>query len=330
MTNTKQIKITKLFRKGATKASDDCQELQEEIQELEKQLGQKHYELFQIQRNKYRSKSAKVNTLPKKPEVFVRPQIIMLQNSIDTMKKNLELTSMVSGMEVQSYVSGELCCIVYHLQHDSQHQIKHCLEIDMTSGKNEIKRSSFPLGFNFKAIIDEFDNVMKPACLGSIRKALVAYYDRLTQFDALKKLLNIEAKLFKKLDSSYIEISFFAEANVDNECVMIPIVLILDYDINDIRPKTYRFNDSDLSEDISSVLHTQCTVFRKKELHKAFRDAFMDGIGPYKLLKQLTVDEPNYQQQRRKRFRPNKHNPHNDDTFLPEECSDQGDNDDDI
>lgn len=65
----------------AIRAPDDCQELQEEIQDLERQLKQKHYELFQVQRNKYKSKSARVNTLPKKPEVFVRPQVCLFYSS---------------------------------------------------------------------------------------------------------------------------------------------------------------------------------------------------------------------------------------------------------
>lgn len=34
--------------------------------------------------------------------------------------------------------------------------------------------------------MQDYDNIMHPDCLGAIRKALVAYYNRLEQFEALK------------------------------------------------------------------------------------------------------------------------------------------------
>lgn len=53
-------------------------------------------------------------------------------------------------------------------------------------GVNEVSKSSLPLGFNLEAVMQDFDNIMLPECLGAIRKALVAYYNRLEQFEALK------------------------------------------------------------------------------------------------------------------------------------------------
>lgn len=54
---------------------------------------------------------------------------------MESLKKNIELMSLLSGMEVQSYEADDHCAIVYHMQHDSEHQIKHGLSIDMKSGE---------------------------------------------------------------------------------------------------------------------------------------------------------------------------------------------------
>ncbi|CAH2069038.1 unnamed protein product, partial [Iphiclides podalirius] len=322
----------KLLGRKLPKDSQELLELQEDIQQLEEKLREKHNELFKIKRNKYRSKPTVTKS---KPEAFVRPQKIMLQNSIHSIQKNLELMSMLSGMEVQSYAAGDHCCIMYHLQHDAEYEVKHCLRIEMKGGKNEVTKCSFPLGFNFKAVTEEFDNIMMPACLSSIKKALIAYYDRFKQFEELQKLLNVEAQLFKKLDTSHIEISFFAETDMEgeDEPVVLHIVLMLDYRVYDVRPKTYCFNEDDLPEDAPKALRSQCAEFRKKPLQKAFKEAFMDGVGRYRLMQQLKTrvreDEirPEPKQRTHKRFRPNKQNYNNDDTFLPEECSDQGEDD---
>lgn len=53
-------------------------------------------------------------------------------------------------------------------------------------GVNKVSKSSLPLGFKLDAVMQDFDNIMLPECLGAIRKALVAYYSRLEQFEALK------------------------------------------------------------------------------------------------------------------------------------------------
>lgn len=42
--------------------------------------------------------------------------------------------SMLTGMEVKSYVAEDHCCIVYHMQHNSGLIDKHGLRIDMNSG----------------------------------------------------------------------------------------------------------------------------------------------------------------------------------------------------
>lgn len=62
-------------------------------------------------------------------------QKIGLKNSVESLKKNIELMFLLSGMEVQSYQSDDHCAVVYHMQHNSEHQIKHGLKIDMKSGK---------------------------------------------------------------------------------------------------------------------------------------------------------------------------------------------------
>lgn len=61
-------------------------------------------------------------------------QKIILNNSVESLKRDLELISMLSGMEVQSYVANEHCCIVFHMQHDTRHEVKHGLKIDMNTG----------------------------------------------------------------------------------------------------------------------------------------------------------------------------------------------------
>lgn len=53
-------------------------------------------------------------------------------------------------------------------------------------GAYEVSESSLPLGFNLTAVLDSFDKVMQPECLLSVRRALVAYYDRLDQYNKLK------------------------------------------------------------------------------------------------------------------------------------------------
>nr|XP_026484498.1 uncharacterized protein LOC113392332 [Vanessa tameamea] len=324
MTNTKQMKITKLFKKGATKIAEDNTELRDEIKELENKLKEKHNELFQIQRNKIRKKVSPIN---KKKDTFIRPQKIVLSNSVESLKRSLELISMLTGMEVQSYVADDHCCIVYHMQHSSGHLVKHGLRIDMSSDGNVVSKSSLPVGFNLKAVMEDFDNVMMPDCLGSIRKALVAYYDRLEQFEALKKLLNIEAEMFKILDGSHMEITFFAQSQVEEE-EQFSVTLILDYRVYDIRPKTYCFKEIDLPEGASEILKEQCLVFKRKALNKAFKETFMNDIGTYKLVQQLGPRRSAHDVRKTKRLRPNKHQYNNDDTFLPEDCSDQGDDDD--
>ncbi|XP_034841039.1 uncharacterized protein [Maniola hyperantus] len=317
----KQIKITKLFRKGtSTKQPEECDELQQEIDALEQRLQEKHNELFQIQRNNCRRKALP----PKQKEpAFVKPQKIVLTASVETLKRNMELMSMLTGVEVQSYVLDDHCCVLYHMQHSTSSFVTHGLRIDMHSDGNKVSKSSLPLGFNLKAVVGEFSNIMTPKCLGAVRKALVAYYDRLEQYEALKKLLHIEADLFKLLDGSHIEISFFVQSHMqEEEDEHIRVTLILDYRVYDIRPKTYCFKENELPEDVSELLKQQCAVFKKKPLRKAFKQAFMGDVGPYRLVQQPDLSEEQ-QQKRPERFRPNKNNYNNDDTFLPEDCSDQ-------
>ncbi|KAG6456922.1 uncharacterized protein LOC115447834 [Manduca sexta] len=324
MTNTKQLKITKLFRKGVSRVPEDVDDLQEEIEQLEQRLKERQDELFQMQRANLRRK---ISPIKKRAEPFVRPQKIVLTNAIEGLKNNLELTSMLTGVEVQSYEVGEHCCVLFHMQHDSPHELKHGLRIEMQRGANIVSKSSLPLGFNLSGVMEDYDNIMLPECLGSIRKALVAYYDRLQQFEALKKMLNIDAQLFKILDGSHIEITFAVQSNMEQEEDQINLVLLLDYKVYDIRPKQFAFKDIDLPESAILALKEQCTVFKRKPLRKAFKEAFLSDVGPYKLVQQVGADPEQRQQPRRlKRFRGNNYNYNNDDTFRPDDCS--GDSDD--
>ncbi|XP_013197232.2 uncharacterized protein LOC106140213 [Amyelois transitella] len=326
MANTKkQQKISKLFRRGInTKPVEEYDEINDELKQLEQQLKEKQDELFQLQRNSYRRKASPVK---KQSEPFISPKKIVLNNSVESTKRQLELMAMLTGVEVQSYAADDHCCIVYHMQHDAKHQIKHGLRIETKSGKNEVSKSSLPLGFNFNSVMEDFENIMMPECLGAIRKALQAYYSRLEQFESLKKLVNMEAQLFKLQDGSHIEISFLARNEADEEDEPISIVLMLDYRVYDIRPKSFSFKELDLSEEETVSLNEQCAVFKKKPLHKAFKEAFIDGIGHYKLINQIGA-RPSQRPRARKRFRPNNQHYNNDDTFRPEDCSDQSDGDD--
>ncbi|XP_023954791.1 uncharacterized protein LOC112058299 [Bicyclus anynana] len=319
----RQLKITKLFRKGAnTRQTEDYEELQQ-VQKLEEKLREKQNELFQIQRNNCRRKTAPPKPKSKDSE-FVKPQKIILTTSVEILKKNVELMSMLTGVEVQSYVADDHCCVVFHMHHKSDTFVKHGLRIDMHSDGNEISKSTMPVGFNLIAVIGEFDKITRPRCLGAIRRALVAYYDRLHQYDALKDFLNVEANMFKKLDGSYIEISFSVQSR-DEEDEQIQATLMLDYRVYDVRPKTFCFMENENLQDVMEILMQQCLAFKKKPLKKAFKEAFMDDIGQYRLVQHVGVRREEEQQRRPKRFRPNKNDYNNDDTFLPEDCSDQSD-----
>ncbi|XP_026764489.2 uncharacterized protein LOC113522845 [Galleria mellonella] len=326
--NIKQQKITKIFRKGLTvpKQSDHRDEEHEEILKLQQVLKGKQDELFQLQRNSFRCKASPPTK--RKPDPFVRPQKIVLANSVASLKRDLELMAMLSSMEVQSYVANDHCSIIYHMQHDSKNEIKHGLRIEMKPGAKEVSKFSLPLGFNFDGVMEDFNNIMMPDCLGAIRKALVAYYDRLEQYDALKRLLNVEAELFKKIDGSHIEITFVVKSN-DPEEEQIGVVLMLDYRIYDIRPKTFNIREIDLPDGAAEALQQQCIVFRRKPLRKAFKEAFIDGVGPYKFVRQVGEDRPDRPQHAHKRRRVQTHaHYNNDDTFRPEECSDRSDDED--
>ncbi|KAJ8733712.1 hypothetical protein PYW07_014263 [Mythimna separata] len=313
---TKQLKITRLFGKRAIRLPEDCDDLQDEIQRLELQLKEKQDEMFQLQRNSYRHKAS---PMKKKGESFVRPEKLILTNAVSRLKKDLELMSVLSGIEVQSYVPDDHCCIVYHMQHAAEHEVKHGLRIETKNGLNEVSKLSLPLGFNLEAVMENYDNIMLPECLVDFRKALVAYHSRQKQFDTLKRMLNSEAELYKVLDGSQMQISFVAQNDMDEDAKPFDVELVLDYRINDIRPKQISFKETDLPEGAVDVLRQQCAVFKKKSLSRAFRDTFIDGAGPYKLVKQ--VSSPTASPRRRRALRPHRRDYNNDDTFLPEHCS---------
>ena len=51
----------------------------------------------------------------------------------------------------------------------------------------------------------------------------------------------------------------------------------------------YFFLYTDLPEGASEVLKEQCSVFKRKPLHKAFKEAFLNDIGTYKLVRQVSM-----------------------------------------
>lgn len=58
-----------------------------------------------------------------------------MSNSVEVMKRKLELLTMLTGLEVQSFIKNDQCSIVFHMQHDAPNIIKHGLRIDMKSCK---------------------------------------------------------------------------------------------------------------------------------------------------------------------------------------------------
>ncbi|CAG9110949.1 unnamed protein product [Plutella xylostella] len=325
MTNPtkKQMKIPRLFRKQAACLPEDCEELNEEIQQLEQKLKDKQMELFQAQRESYKSK---LKPKTKKTDQFIRPDTIMAQNHIDSLERNLELMEMLTGMVVKSYEANDHCVVGYTMQHHSVHKVEHGLRINMKDGNNSVSKFSLPLGFNFNAVVEEFENILTPECLGSLRKALVAYYDRIEQFEALKKLLSIEAQLFKVMDGTHVEVSFKARTH-DEEEPSVAVELLLDYRVYDTRPKVISVKDTGLPEGVADTLRDQCYIFKKKPLEVAFKECFMDGIGPYNFVQQLCRREAE-QPPRPKRRRPQRYDPNNDDTFVPEDCSEPSEDED--
>ncbi|KOB65822.1 Exonuclease 3'-5' domain-containing protein 2 [Operophtera brumata] len=276
--------ICRMLTKVATQRPEDCDEIQEEIKQLEQKLKEKHDELFELQRNSHRQRYAdwdisKGSNVEKESGSFIVPKQLIVTNSVECCKRSIELMSLLSGMEVQSYEADDHCTIVYHMQHASEHQVKHGLKIDMKSGTKTVSASSLPLGFNLSAVLDGFSNVMLPECLVAVRKALI-------------------------LDGSHMEIKFLvrnAREVSEEETV---VTLMLDYRVYDIRPKQWSFVE---------------TVFKRTPLNKAFRDAFVDGVGPYVLVQQMVPGEHTLGRRKQVRSRPN--NPYNDDTFHPEDCT---------
>ncbi|XP_022113732.2 uncharacterized protein LOC110992287 [Pieris rapae] len=316
MDKKRQLKIPNLIRKQGVSVDDDCAEIQQRIKTLSEKLCGLQTQLFQIKRNSYKRTIPSIK-IPDN-EVFSRPENIVLSNSVGVMKQKLELMTLLTGLEVQSYSKNDHCCIVFHMQHDSKNVVKHGLRIEMKSGGNEVTDSSLPVGFNLNEIIDDYDSILKPEYLLSVHKALIAYYDRLQQYESLERLLSINGTLFKALDGSHIEVTFYMHS--DDENLDLKVILILDYRVHDIRPKTFVIQ-TDLPEDLLETLLQQCYLFKKKPLKNAFRLIFMDD-GPWKLVNQMGIHKEQTAI-RPKRFQPNR-NPNNDDTFRPEECSDQG------
>ncbi|XP_047986023.1 uncharacterized protein LOC125226162 [Leguminivora glycinivorella] len=316
----KQLKITKLFRKGYKrprifKENDENSELQQEVAELERKLREKQDYLFQIQRASYRHSVV----VPKKIEdndVAITKSIIV-QKRIDGWQKTLDLTAMLTGMEVESY-GRDHCTVIFHMQLDREVDVKHGVTISKVDGEHKITGCSLPLGFNLKAMLDGCNNEVSLKTFDVIRKALTAYYARLEQYEDLKVFLSVDASLFKLMDGTQMEITFVVrnELEEDSETTE-SITFILHYTMYDIRPRDYSFKG--LSDKPQETLREQFMLFKKYHLTKAFKLAFIDGEGSYKLVRHLDnpLNEP-----RRKRPLPKANaNPAHDDTFHVEDCS---------
>ncbi|XP_050684733.1 uncharacterized protein LOC126979455 [Leptidea sinapis] len=321
MSKRKQIKITKAFKKATTaikpQEPEEIDELQQEIEKLKEEVKLKKGLLFQYQRQANKSNAAALNLVEK----YVRPKKIITTNSVASLENELELHCMLNGVEVQSFVKDDHCCVVYHIQHNMRHhQYKHGLRIDMSPSGKEITKMSLPEGFKLQAVLKDYDNIMHPDCLGAIRKALVAYYDRLEQYEGLKKQIELDANLFKTKDTTDVEITFAIRSHMDEPDKQIRVTLNLAYGIYDILPNNYSFIGavSDVGEDVLETLESQCLLLNKKRLDVAFHNTFIDGVGPYNMIQQMPLEQAPLN------HRPKKHNNSNDNTFLPEACSDQG------
>ncbi|KAJ0181437.1 hypothetical protein K1T71_003522 [Dendrolimus kikuchii] len=325
----KQISIKKAFKRAQVLQSDDSDHLREEIQLLEQQLKEKQNEWFELQKESYRRKIPKAKkkyaseiNLP-----LAQTEIILTKNKVQKLKDAIFIISMLSGMEVQSFKENDHCSVVFHMQHTSENMLKHGLKIDLRNGKEQISESSLPLGFNLFTAMEDYNSVMTPECLGAIRNALITYYDRLNQFEQLKKSLFMDALLFKTLDTSHIEITFKVYNERDPDEGTTRVVLVMEYRVHDTRPKQCNIKHTDGPEHTEEILLQQCVVFKKKPLLKAFNEAFITGVGPYKLVGEEIPKSP----KRRPRHRARHHGAagyNNDDTFRPEECSDTGDDED--
>ncbi|XP_063621751.1 uncharacterized protein LOC134793971 [Cydia splendana] len=326
--NKKQLKITKLFRKGnkrprILKENDENSELQQEVAELERKLQEKQDYLFQIQRASYRHPV--VVPIKTEDNDVANTKSIIVRNRIDGWQKTLDLTTMLTGMAVESY-GRDHCSVIFHMQLDRDVDVKHGVTISKVDGEHKITGCSLPLGFNLKSMLDGCNNEVSLKTFDVIRKALTAYYARLEQYEDLKVFLSVDASLFKLMDGTQMEITFVVrnELEEDSEATE-SITFILHYTMYDIRPRDYSFKG--LSDKPQETLWEQFLLFKKYPLTKAFKLAFVDGEGSYKLVRHL--DNP-LKESRRKRHRPANANHGNDDTFHVEDCSESsGDEADD-
>lgn len=319
--NKKQLKITKLFRKGnkrprILKEKDENSELQQEVAELECKLREKQDYLFQIQRASYRHPVV----VPKRTEDndVANTKSIIVKNRIDEWQKTLDLAAMLTGMEVESY-GREHCSVIFHMQLDREVDIKHGVTISRVDGEHKITGCSLPLGFNLESMLDGCNDEVSFKTFDVIRKALTAYYARLEQYEDLKEFLSIDASLFKLMDGTQMEITFVVrdELEQDSEATE-SITFILHYTMYDIRPRDYSFKG--FSDKPQETLQEQFLLFKKYPLTKAFKMAFIDGEGSYKLVRHH--DNPLNDSARRKRRRPPARANHaNDDTFHVEDFS---------
>ncbi|XP_063532739.1 uncharacterized protein LOC134743263 [Cydia strobilella] len=321
--NKKQLKITKLFRKGnkrprILKENDENSELQQEVAELERKLQEKQNYLFQIQRASYRHPVV----VPKRTEDndVANTKSLIVKHHIDRWQKTLDVTTMLTGMVVESY-DRDHCSVIFHMQLDRDMDVKHGVTISEVDGEQKITGSSLPLGFNLKSMLDGCNNEISFKTFDVIRKALTAYYARLEQYEDLKVYLSVDASLFKLMDGTQMEFTFVVrnELEEDSEATE-SITFILNYTMYDIRPRDYSFKG--LSDKPQETLWEQFLLFKKYPLTKAFKLAFIDDEGPYKLVRH--VDSPLLESRRncRKRHRRNANANHaNDDTFHVEDCS---------
>ncbi|XP_073951953.1 uncharacterized protein [Choristoneura fumiferana] len=327
--NKKQLKITKLFRKGNKRPriikenteNNENIELQQEIEALEQKLREKQDYLFQVQRESLRQQQTAPRARSENADNVVNVKSFILKNRIDSWQKTLELTAMLTGLEVESY-GRDHCTVLFHMQLEHDIEVKHGVTISKVDGEHKITNCSLPLGFKLQEMLEGCNNEVSLKTFDVIRKALTAFYARLEQYEDLKIFLSMDGTLFKIMDGTQIEITFMVKNELEEETEPTEsITFVLYYTMYDIRPRDYAFKG--LADKPQEALREQFLLFKKFPLAKAFKMAFIDGTGCYKLVRHLDRELDENPRRNNKRHKPNRGN--NDDTFYVEDCSESSD-----
>lgn len=323
MVKYRQFNLKNLNKKGQTESDEEIEDLEQKLKEMEMKVKEKQKELFELEKVKYR---CKIKVVKQEETPFVQLEEIALKNKIEKMEQNLEIMAILSGMEVVSFEKEDHLSIVFHVQHKTDNPIQHSIMIDMSKDEKPIVKASLPLGFNLSNVMRNFDSNVNVDFVKTMRESLDAYYNRLVQYQHLKTMLGNEAHFFKFSDTTHVEITFTVCNDRDPDEESIQVILVLDYMVNDIKPSSCYFKDTeDIPDYVREALEEQCKVFHVKPLYKAFKRAFITGVGQYKMVQQMFPTTPVARRRRRRPRAPQPRHCNNDDTFRPEDCSDTGD-----